>query len=116
MPFNYARLSQKIDKIMRRFGRQPGTTFLRRAGVDREVVALEEKFSPREIDGVIVLRDDVRYLISVVDLESAPDHKLDRLVLLDEDSVETEYLFVEKPERLQPGNTNILWLCHARRP
>lgn len=115
MPFNYTRLSQKIDKIMRRFGRQPGTTFLRRSGVDREVVALEEKFSPREIDGVIVLRDDVRYLVSVVDLATPPDHKLDRLVLVD-DGVETEYLLVEKPERLRPGNTNILWLCHLRRP
>lgn len=116
--FNYAKLAERTDKIIRRFGREEETTFLRRrAGsdiTDYAVIALEADFSAKERgDGSVVRRDDTRYLISVVGLEITPDERTDSLLLID-DGVEKEYEIVGTPKRTAPGGVNIFWQLHCR--
>jgi len=111
--FNYGGLATRVDRIMKRFGREEGSTYLRRNGVDRAVRAVEADFAPKERDGVIVQQNDVRYLVSVVGLTVDPDHKLDRLVIVD-DGEETEYIIATPPKRTAPGGTNVFWQIHAR--
>lgn len=122
-PFNYNKLAQRADRIMRRFGRaieHDVQTFIRRTVgsdvADFEVTALESDFSARERgDGQIIRRDDVRYLVSVIGLSITPNEETDTLILVDTtDSSETELEIVAPPKRTAPGGVNVFWQLHCR--
>lgn len=113
--FNYAGLATRVNGILSTYGYKPHKAFLRRGGEDREVIAVEADFSPRERDGALVQASDIRFLINS-DVAPPPDYKLDKFVIVSEgdDSAETEYLLVTPPKRTAPGGVNVFWQIHCR--
>jgi len=117
-PYNYQNLAQIAHKNLARFGRKPNRTHLRRVvndvNVDRVVTAIEADFAPREVDGQVVRRNDLRFLISVIGLTLDPDQVEDLLVLTDDLGNETAYVIASEPKRTAPGGVNVFWQLHVR--
>ncbi len=116
--YNYRNLAIIADRTLKRYGFPAGRSFLRRVvndvAEDRPVTVLEADFGPRERDGEVVRRNDLRFLISVIDLTVNPDKVEDLLVLIDELGNETEYVIATEPKRTAPGGVNVFWQVHVR--
>lgn len=112
----YRGLAQLADRAMKRFGIQDEyESFLRRAGVDYPVTALEAAFEPRDVDGEIVLRTDTRYLLSTVDLPFEPSEQTDKFVVKRAgESAEEVWLLPYKPKRVSPGGPAVFYELHCR--
>lgn len=128
MGARHERLRGRADKLLRRWGisvenGDATLAYLARGEpmVQRKVVILEDDYSSREIDGVVVIQGDRRYLVSSLDPDSGepiepPDYTQDVLVVPEEsdDSQSVELRIVEKPRRLSPGTTIIYYEIHCR--
>lgn len=116
--YGYRNLAIIADRTLKRYGFATNRAFLRRVvndvAVDRAVTVLEADFGPRERDGEVVRRNDLRFLISVIDLDIDPDKVEDLLVLIDENGAETEYVIATEPKRTAPGGINVFWQVHVR--
>lgn len=113
--FNYHNLAKRADKIMKQFGAKPSHAFFDRNGSRRAVTALEADFAPREVDGQVIQRGDLRFLVSTVGETTAPDMEQDTFIWIDPDTlVEQEYLIASPPKRTAPGGENVFWQLHCR--
>ena len=124
---NYGRFAWTCDRMITKYGYHEtsdrGRMFLRRNGVDRECRGMEMDFSPRDVDGRLVQRDDIRFIVSPKTangpLDPAPDDEYDTVVLVNNDetepSSETVLIFAGRPKRLAPAGVIMFWELHLRK-
>lgn len=105
--FNYFRIARLASRLIDQFGAR---CVLRRDSGDRDCIAVETDYTPRERQAVIgnVPR---MFLVSVDKLLVPPDKEQDYLVTFHEDGVtENEVLrLASKPGRLAPARTVIYY-------
>jgi hypothetical protein len=123
----YGRFAHTCDRMITKYGYHEtsgrGRMFLRRDGVDRECRGVEMDFSPRDVDGHIIQRDDIRFLVSPKTangpLSPPPDDEHDVVILINNDatepSSETKLIFAGRPKRLAPAGVTMFWELHLRK-
>lgn len=123
----YGRFANTCDRMITKYGYHEasgrGRIFLRRNGIDRECRGVEVDFSPRDVDGQIVQRDDIRFLVSQKTanghLDPSPDDERDVVILINNDatesSSETKLIFAGRPKRLAPAGVTMFWELHLRK-
>ncbi len=121
MGINYIGIRNRADRMIRRYGQ---TALLRRGEtgyeIDRECTALEVQYNASEKRRLQNLTDR-KMLISARDLTVAPDKELDRLVILDQSTLnnvpptELEVLKIfAPPGKLSPGGIVVYWEVQVR--
>lgn len=113
----YRGLSQLADRAMKRFGIKDGyQAYIRRGGTDYAVTALEAAFDPKDVDGVIILRTDTRFLLSTVDMPFVPDKEQGDVLVIkrDGESEEEVWLLPYQPKRIAPGGPAVFYELHCR--
>lgn len=110
--FNYARIGDISDRIIRRFGMRG---LLRRSDGDRSCYLLRLDYAPNERSDVI-LSTDWMALVAPRSVEAEiPDNERDKLVILSKTGVEIETLkIITEPGRLQPAHDVIYWELQVR--
>jgi len=123
----YGRFANTCDRMITKYGYHEnsgrGRMFLRRNGVDRECRGCEISFNSRDVDGQIVQRDDIRFLVSSKTmngpLSPAPDDEYDTVVLINNDATESsgeiKLIFAGRPKRLAPAGVTMFWELHLRK-
>lgn len=112
MPFNYAAMRLRADRMIARYGMPSAvaTAVLRRGSVDRPCVAAEIAFSPKE-RRQLVNPTDRRYLVSAESTPVPPDQQLDTFVVKNTvTGADIEVLkIVEPPGKLAPAGIVVFW-------
>lgn len=113
--YNYTRAQQVAHGLINKYGSR---CVLRRSSGDRDCIAVEMDYEPRERQSGIVAPTDRLFLISTEGLTIAPNKDLDRLVTFVQPAgdtpVEAEVLRqVRNPGKLAPGGIVVYWELHV---
>jgi len=124
--YSYGRFAHTVDRMIRKYGYHEASTlgrmFLRRAGLDRECRGVQSDFGPRDIDGSLVQRTDIKFIVSSKTLngplDPPPDEEQDVVVLIGNEGVdessETVLIFAGRPKVLSPAGVILFYELHLR--
>lgn len=114
MAYNYARVQNRADQLIRKYGR---AAVLRRTSGDRPVRAVLIDYTTRERAGDLIQASDQKALVSAKGLTVPPDNEEDVLVIGAGPTFVApfeELKIVAPPSKLDPAGTVVYWELQVR--